>query len=314
MALVATAAYTSHLWRFRCLTGGDAACGGDSSAAQNQLQSVQSIQHSMRAFAAILRDGSVVIWGDADYGGDSASVQALFAHMQQIQASSAAFAAILDDGSVVTSGSSVDGGNSRTVQDRLTNVQQIQATESAFAAIVGDGSVVTWGVPGFGVVIVLSFFLTLRRVCCPQAGLLPSGAEGWKAWANWGREPQHQVGALAGAKLGRPRTTESCAVLVTVVLLPARQPVNPGALDRHGAPDQVGPHAHEGVVPKMVDPLTTARQQHVLPIVLVSCRASPGLVQAWDSPTSGFQRRQPCSIREASLRSLCKRSLSQALF
>ena len=47
-----------------------------SSAVQGQLKHVQQIQASLRAFAAILGDGSVVTWGPADHGGDSSAVQA----------------------------------------------------------------------------------------------------------------------------------------------------------------------------------------------------------------------------------------------
>ena len=52
------------------VTWGDAGHGGDSSAAQSKLQKVQQIQATRKfnlefpgAFAAILGDGSVVIWG-----------------------------------------------------------------------------------------------------------------------------------------------------------------------------------------------------------------------------------------------------------
>ncbi|OLQ14301.1 hypothetical protein AK812_SmicGene1588 [Symbiodinium microadriaticum] len=127
------------------VTWGDAACGGDSSAVQDQLKNVQQIQASYSAFAAVLGDGSLVTWGKAEFGVDSSAVQDQLKNVQQVQASSGAFAAILGDGSVVTWGVAVCGGDSSTVQDQLKNVQQIQASNRAFAAILGDGSVVTWG-------------------------------------------------------------------------------------------------------------------------------------------------------------------------
>ena len=127
------------------VTWGDASCGGDSSAVQDQLRNVQQIQASARAFAAILADGSVVTWGDACGGGDSSAVQDRLKKVQQIQSNTLAFAAILADRSVVTWGYADDGGNSSAVQDQLRNVQQIQAIYGAFAAIIADGSVVTWG-------------------------------------------------------------------------------------------------------------------------------------------------------------------------
>ena len=98
------------------------------------------------AFAAILKDGSVVTWGDAKSGGDSVAVQDQLSGVLQIQATfQGAFAAILEDGSVVTWGHAQHGGDSSAVQDQLKGVQQIQAANQAFAAILADGSVVTWG-------------------------------------------------------------------------------------------------------------------------------------------------------------------------
>ena len=90
------------------MTRGDAASGGDCSAAQAQLQNVLQIQATSRAFAAILGDGSVVTWGSAFSGGDSTAVQDQLRNVQQIQASCDAFAAILGDGSVVTWGGADD--------------------------------------------------------------------------------------------------------------------------------------------------------------------------------------------------------------
>eukprot|EP00434_Breviolum_minutum_P023230 symbB.v1.2.020488.t1/scaffold1730.1/size104407/1 len=141
--------HNSHLLRFwqmdQSVTWGDAARGGDSSAVQDQLRGVQQIQATLRAFAAILADGSVVAWGGADCGGDSSAVQDQLRGVQQIQATCLAFAAILADGSVVTWGDADCGGDSSAVRDQLTGVQQIQATLRAFAAILADGSVVAWG-------------------------------------------------------------------------------------------------------------------------------------------------------------------------
>ena len=76
--------------------------GGDSSGVQDQLQSVEQIQATGRAFAALLADGSVVTWGDAASGGDNSMVRHQLQNVQQIQATDWAFAAILADGSVVS--------------------------------------------------------------------------------------------------------------------------------------------------------------------------------------------------------------------
>ncbi|CAE7546438.1 unnamed protein product, partial [Symbiodinium sp. KB8] len=132
------------------VTWGDAGCGGDSRAVQDQLKNVQQIQASHRAFAATLVDGLVVTWGDACSGGDSSAVQAQLTNVQQIRASHHAFVAILGDGSVVTWGDADGFADTSAVQDQLKNVQQIEASFSAFAAILGDGSIVTWGNVDFG--------------------------------------------------------------------------------------------------------------------------------------------------------------------
>eukprot|EP00439_Symbiodinium_sp_Y106_P005667 s4028_g1.t1 len=124
---------------------GNADCGGDSAAVQDQLRDVCQVQASGGAFAAIRGDGSVITWGSSDFGGDSSAVQDQLRDVQQIQASMCAFAAILGRGSVVAWGRAYHGGDSRAVQDQLRDVQQIQASMFAFAAILGDGSVVTWG-------------------------------------------------------------------------------------------------------------------------------------------------------------------------
>lgn len=48
------------------MTWGNAKGGGDSSAVRDRLQNVQQVQSTDGAFAAILRDGTVVTWGDLD--------------------------------------------------------------------------------------------------------------------------------------------------------------------------------------------------------------------------------------------------------
>ena len=65
-------------------TWGGAEFGGDSSAVQDQLRSLQQIQATFQAFAGILADGSVVTWGDHEFGGDSSAVQDQLRGVQQI--------------------------------------------------------------------------------------------------------------------------------------------------------------------------------------------------------------------------------------
>ena len=57
----------------------------------NQLKNVQQIQATLRAFAAILVDGSVVTWGDVDSGGDSIAVRDQLGNVQRIQSTEGAF-------------------------------------------------------------------------------------------------------------------------------------------------------------------------------------------------------------------------------
>ena len=90
---------------------------------QHQLNNVQQIQASLRAFAAITGDGSVVTWGCIVYGSDNRSVQDQLKNVKQIQASVRAFAAILGDGSVVTWGHAGFGGDASAVREQLKTSQ-----------------------------------------------------------------------------------------------------------------------------------------------------------------------------------------------
>ena len=126
VALVATkggntSAFAAILGDGSVVTWGDAYCGGDNRAVQDQLRDVQQIQASRGAFAAILGDGSVVTWGYDNYVGNSSAVQYQLRDVQQIQSSD----------SVVTWGDAYCGGDNRAVQDQLRDVEQIQASRGA---------------------------------------------------------------------------------------------------------------------------------------------------------------------------------------
>eukprot|EP00435_Cladocopium_sp_Y103_P015986 s149_g3.t4 len=131
----------------KILTWGHPDYGADRFAT---VKSVQQVQATERAFAAILGDGSVVTWGHQDYGGDSTAVRDQLNEVQHVQATSRAFAAILADGSAVTWGNPDFGGDSSKVQNQLKDVQQVQSSAGAFAAILTNGSVVSWGHPRRG--------------------------------------------------------------------------------------------------------------------------------------------------------------------
>ena len=49
--------------------------GGDSSAVKAELYDVLTVEASMKAFAAVRGDGTVITWGDGASGGDSSKVK-----------------------------------------------------------------------------------------------------------------------------------------------------------------------------------------------------------------------------------------------
>jgi len=102
------------------------------------------------AFAAVLKDGTVVTWGHKNRGGDSSTVHEVLRGVEIIYSTSVAFAAVLKDGTVVTWGQKNGGGDSSTVQEALRGVEIIYSTSEAFAAVLKDGTVVTWGNEDYG--------------------------------------------------------------------------------------------------------------------------------------------------------------------
>eukprot|EP00913_Durusdinium_trenchii_P029623 g27766.t1 len=139
-------------WTPGLVTWGEAAAGGDCAEVRSQLGDLQihQVQATLRAFGAILSDGSVISWGDPDFGSDSVAVREQLRDVRALQASERAFAAILADESVVTWGARSYGGDCSAVRDRLRRVKHIQASQRAFAAMLADGSVVCWGHAGCG--------------------------------------------------------------------------------------------------------------------------------------------------------------------
>eukprot|EP00439_Symbiodinium_sp_Y106_P058243 s1247_g8.t1 len=115
------------------VTWGNADCGADSTAVQDQLKNVRQIQATFLAFAAILDNGTVVTWGDDEFGGDSSALQDQLKNVQHIQASHGAFAAILGDGTVVSWGHAECGGDSTAFQDHLKNPNLPISPEKEYA-------------------------------------------------------------------------------------------------------------------------------------------------------------------------------------
>ena len=137
----------------RIITWGDPAYGGGSFEALERFRTdgtVQHVQATHRAFAAILGDGCVIAKGNAGYGGDSSRVQDRLRNVQQLVSTLRAFAAILENGSVVTWGHDEYGGDSSNIQNQLQEVRHIHSTDQAFAAILSTGRVVAWGLHQWG--------------------------------------------------------------------------------------------------------------------------------------------------------------------
>ena len=68
------------------------------------MRGVVKISSTGGAFAALLKDGTVVTWGDQSYGGDSSSMKAALRGVDRIYSTWRAFAAVLKDGTVLTWG------------------------------------------------------------------------------------------------------------------------------------------------------------------------------------------------------------------
>eukprot|EP00435_Cladocopium_sp_Y103_P023793 s80_g5.t2 len=134
----------------RIVTWGDPAYGGGSFEAHERFRTVQHVQATHRAFAAILGDGRVIAKGDAGYGGDSSRVQDRLRSVQKLVSTLRAFAAILENGSVVTWGHAEYGGDSSNIQNQLQEVRHVHSTDQAFAAILSTGRVVAWGLHQWG--------------------------------------------------------------------------------------------------------------------------------------------------------------------
>lgn len=125
---------------------GDAACGGDCSAVDEQFSGeVLSVYSNDRAFAALMETGALVTWGDPRCGGDSRSVGEEVAQgIRSVCSTKTAFAALHKDGFVTSWGAAVACDHKQRLLLR-SDVLLLASTRSAFAAVRKGGSVVAWG-------------------------------------------------------------------------------------------------------------------------------------------------------------------------
>ena len=90
------------------------------------IGSVETITATARAFAAKLKNGTVVTWGDVGYGGDSSAVQSELKDVETIYSTLGsrqfgAFAAKLANGRVVTWGYAGSGGDLSGLENMFWN-------------------------------------------------------------------------------------------------------------------------------------------------------------------------------------------------
>ena len=129
---------------------GHASYGGN--APQGKLAiGVDRVFSNEHAFAALMKDGSVVAWGDAGRGGwfGSNIASKLQSGVVEIFSNKFTFVALKDDGSLVSWGNLYSGGSTQTVSfpesSLQSGVKKVLSTGYAFAALKTDGSVVVWG-------------------------------------------------------------------------------------------------------------------------------------------------------------------------
>ena len=115
---------------------------------------MKSVASTRYAFAALLKDGSIVSWGDKDARVMDKKTRKALANGEFVSITSSryGFAALADDGSVVSWGSTGSAANSKypidtsSVEEELSGgVVEVFSTGYSFAALKDDGSVVAWG-------------------------------------------------------------------------------------------------------------------------------------------------------------------------
>ena len=83
------------------VTWGSAKCGGDSSSVQHQLKDVQDIAATSNAFAARLKDGSVVSWGGDRFPSSHEKVKDQMWDILEVHGCESTFTALRSDGHLI---------------------------------------------------------------------------------------------------------------------------------------------------------------------------------------------------------------------
>ncbi|MEG5635202.1 hypothetical protein V1577_06885 [Enterobacter bugandensis] len=107
------------------------------------LEDIVKIVPSLKFFAALRSNGSVVTWGESNYGCEQvpADIAALTDIIDVQVAGEAAVAVLRENGTVMAWG----GPTSGSVPEGLNNVVALSGVRGAFAALKSDGTVVGWG-------------------------------------------------------------------------------------------------------------------------------------------------------------------------
>ncbi len=114
---------------------------GTSLGGPNALGATGEQFRNLSAFAALTKDGSVMVWGNTANGGKQADAPTGTGYTV-ITSNEKAFAALKNDGSIVAWGLAANGA---TGEPTGTGYKMISATRDAFAAIKNDGSITAWG-------------------------------------------------------------------------------------------------------------------------------------------------------------------------
>ena len=121
---------------------GNPAYGGELDAHLANLTNVMEISATSRAFAARLRDGSVVCWGNTEDGGFPRTIEGSFV---QVRGNGGAFAGRQSNGKLFAWGRESSGTELPERVTRHSDYVDLCPSVNSFAALRASGHVVAWG-------------------------------------------------------------------------------------------------------------------------------------------------------------------------